>query len=164
MSGTNVAGGNSFVASIDALKLVLLGDERWTSVSGINATLEAPPKKEGGTATHVRFVTGGLSYGDLKLTRAVDEKSILLVNWFASHAHAVIPGTGSVRLMRPDGSTLHTYNFHHLVPINYTGPDLGMDKGTSVATESVTFKHYGFADSLLGMAAGAVMGAVGSLI
>lgn len=164
MSGSNVAGGNSFVASIDMLKVVLLGDERWTSVSGINATLKNDPKPEGGTASHVRFVTSGLSYGDLKLTRAVDEKSILLVNWFASHAMAVIPGTGSVRLMRADGSTLHTYNFHHLVPINYTGPDLGMDKGTSVATESVTFKHHGFADSLLGMAAGAVMGAVSSLI
>jgi len=164
MSGSNVASGNSFVASIDMLKAVLMDDERWISVNGINATLEATPKKEGGTATHVRFTTGGLSYGDLKLTRAVDEKSILLINWFASHANAVIPGTGSVKIMKPDGSTLHTYNFSHLVPINYTGPDLGMDKGTSVATESVTFKHYGFADSLLGMAAGAAMGAVKSMI
>jgi len=164
MSGTNVAPGNSFVASIDMLKAVLLDDERWITVSGINASLEVTPKKEGGTSTHVRFTTGGLSYGDLKLTRAVDEKSILLINWFASYAQVVIPGTGSVKIMTPAGKTLHTYNFSHLVPINYTGPDLGMDKGTSVATESITFKHYGFADSLLGMAAGAVMGAVKSLI
>ena len=164
MSGTNVASGNSFVASVDMLKAVLLGDERWISVSGISASLENTPKPEGGTSSHIRFVTGGLTYSDLVLTRAVDEKSILLVNWFASHAQAVIPGTGSVRIMKADGSTLHTYNFSHLVPINYKGPDLGMDKGTSVATESVTFKHHGFADSLLGMAAGAVMGAVKSLI
>lgn len=164
MSGSNVTGGNNFVASIDMLKAVLLNDERWISVSGISATLEATPKKEGGTSSHVRFTTGGLSYGDLKLTRAVDDKTILLVNWFASHSSLVIPGTGSVRILKPDGSTLHTYSFHHLVPIAYNGPDLGMDKGTSVVTESVTFKHYGFADSLLGMAAGAVMGAVKSLI
>jgi phage tail-like protein len=164
MSGTNVASGNSFVASIDALKAVLLNDERWITVSGISATLDTTPKPEGGTSSHTRFVTGGLSYADLVLTRAVDEKSGLLVNWFASHSNVVIPGTGSVRIMKPNGSTLHTYNFHHLVPINYKGPDLGMDKGTSVATESVTFKHYGFADSLLGMAGGAVMGAVKSLI
>lgn len=156
MSGTNVASGNSFVASVDALKIVLMGDERWITVSGISASLKAEPRDEGGTSTHQRFVTGGLSYSDLVLTRAVDEKSILLVNWFAGHSHAVIPGTGSVRIMKPDGSTLHTYNFSHLVPISYRGPDLGMDKGTSVATESVTFKHYGFADSLIGMAAGAI--------
>jgi phage tail-like protein len=164
MSGTNVAGGNSFVASIDMLKVVLLGDERWINVSGISATLQTEDKAEGGTATHKRFMTKGLEWGDLTLTRAVDEKSILLVNWFASHAHMVIPGTGSVRIMKANGSTLHTYNFHHLVPKAYKGPDLGMDKGTSVVTESVTFKHYGFADSLLGMAAGAVMGAVSSVI
>ena len=164
MSGTNVAGGNSFVASIDMLKAVLLNDERWITVSGINASLKPTPRPEGGTSSHVRFTTAGLDYGDLKLTRAVDEKSFLLVNWFASYSQIVIPGTGSVRLMRADGSTLHTYNFHHLVPVNYTGPDLGMDKGTSIATESITFKHHGFADSLLGMAAGAVMGAVKSLI
>lgn len=164
MAGQNVAGGNSFVASIDMLKAVLLNEERWISVSGISATLKAEAKEEGGTSSHVRFVTSGLSYADLVLTRAVDDKTILLVNWFASHAHAVIPGTGSVRIMKPNGSTLHTYNFSHLVPISYRGPDLGMDKGTSVATESVTFKHHGFADSLLGMAAGAVMGAVSSLI
>ena len=164
MAGQNVAGGNSFVASIDALKRVLQGEERWISVSGISATLKAEPKDEGGTSSHVRFVTSGLSYADLVLTRAVDDKTKLLVNWFASHSQSVIPGTGSVRLLKPDGSTLHTYNFAHLVPINYKGPDLGMDKGTSVATESVTFKHYGFADSLLGTAAGAVMGAAKSLI
>lgn len=164
MSGSNVAGGNSFVASIDALKVVLLGDERWITVSGISATLKAENKDEGGISSHTRFVTSGLSYADLTLTRAVDEKTILLVNWFASHAQLVIPGTGSVKLLKADGSTLHTYNFSHLVPISYKGPDLGMDKGTSVATESVTFKHYGFADSLLGMAAGAAIGAVKSLI
>ncbi len=164
MSGTNVASGNSFVASIDALKAVLLDDERWITVSGISATLKSENLNEGGTASHTRFVTSGLSYTDLVLTRAVDEKSILLVNWFANHSKVVTPGTGSVRIMKPDGSTLHTYNFSHLVPVNYRGPDLGMDKGTSVATESVTFKHYGFADSLLGMAAGAAMGAVKSLI
>lgn len=156
MSGKNVASGNSFVASVDMLKAVLLNDERWITVSGISATLKAENKEEGGTSGYTRFVTSGLTYADLVLTRAVDEKSLLLVNWFASHSQMVIPGGGSVRLMRPDGSTLHTYNFSHLVPINYKGPDLGMDKGTSVATESVTFKHHGFADSLLGMAAGAI--------
>ncbi|MEO5679558.1 MAG: phage tail protein [Acidimicrobiales bacterium] len=153
MAGINVASGNSFVATIDALKKEL-GDERWITVSGISATLKTEPMDEGGTSTHQRFVTGGLSYSDLVLTRAVDEKSKALVSWFASHAYKVIPGTGSVRIMKPDGKPLHTYSFSHLVPISYKGPDLGMDKGTSVATESVTFKHYGFADTLNGTSAG----------
>jgi len=109
-------------------------------------------------------VTGGLSYSDLVLTRAGDEKSILLVNWFASYSHTVIPGTGSVRIMKPDGKPLHTYNFAHLVPISYKGPDLGMDKGTAVVTESVTFKHYGFADALLGTASGSGGNAAKSVI
>ena len=158
MSGTNVAGGNSFVASIDALKVVLLGDERWTSVSGISASLKSENREEGGTASHTRFVTSGLSYSDLVLTRAVDEKSRLLVDWFAGHIYAILPGTGSVKILKPDGKTLHTYTFHNMVPINYKGPDLGMDKGTSVVTESVTFAHHGFADKLNG-SAGASNGA-----
>jgi len=163
MAGTNVASGNSFVASIDALRGVL-GEERWISVSGISAILKTEPREEGGTATHTRFVTGGLSYTDLVLTRAVDDKSKALVNWFASHAYRVVPGTGSVRILKSDGYLLHTYSFSHLVPVNYKGPDLGMDKGSSVATESVTFKHYGFADSLNGTAAGAAVAPAKSLI
>lgn len=153
MAGTNVATGNSFVATIDALKSEL-GDERWLTVSGISMTLKVEPREEGGVVTHTRFVTGGLSYSDLTLTRAVDEKTTKLVNWFAKHAHKVVPGTGSVRIMKPDGKTLHTYSFNHLVPVSYKGPDLGMDKGGSVITESVTFKHYGFADNLTGTSAG----------
>ncbi len=154
MAGTNVASGNSFVATIDALKKEL-GDERWITVSGISATLKTEPAKEGGTSTHEAFVTGGLSYSELTLTRAVDEKTTKLVNWFAGHAHKVIPGTGSIRIFKPDGKVLHTYSFSNLVPVSYKGPDLGMDKGGSVVTESVTFKHHGFADSLNGTSTGA---------
>jgi len=146
------------------LKVVLMGDERWITVGGISATITPTNKEELGTLTHTRFITSALTYGDLVLTRAVDDKSGMLVNWFASYATVVIPGTGSVRIMKSDGSTLHTYNFSHLIPISYKGPDLGMDKGTSVITESVTFRHHGFADSLLGMAKGAVTSAVKSLI
>ena len=55
-----------------------------------------------------------------------------------------------VAVRKPDGETLHTYTFHNMVPIAYKGPDLGMDKGSSVVTESVTFAHYGFSDKLNG--------------
>jgi phage tail-like protein len=158
MSGTNVASGNSFVATVDVLKSVLMNDERWISVSGISATLAKEPREEGGNAAYTRFITKGLSYSDLVLTRAVDEKSRLLVDWFAGHIYAILPGTGSVKILKPDGKTLHTYTFHNMVPINYKGPDLGMDKGTSVVTESVTFAHHGFADKLNG-SAGAPNGA-----
>lgn len=144
----NRALGNSFVATVDSLKAEL-GDERWITVSGITMNLKVEPRDEGGVVTHTRFETGGLSYSDLTLTRAVDEKTPKLVNWFAKHAYKVVPGTGSVRIIKPDGSTLHTYTFNHMVPITYKGPDLGMDK-SGVITESVTFKHYGFADSLNG--------------
>jgi phage tail-like protein len=154
MAGTNVASGNSFVATVDVLKGVLGNDERWINVSGISATLAKEPREEGGNAAFTRFITKGLSYSDLVLTRAVDEKSRLLVDWFAGHIYAILPGTGSVKIFKPDGKVLHTYTFHNMVPINYKGPDLGMDKGTSVVTESVTFAHHGFADKLTGSAAG----------
>ncbi len=155
MAGSNVASGNSFVVTVDVLKAVLMGDERWLTVSGISAALAKEDREEGGNAAFTRFVTKGLSYTPLVLTRAVDEKSSRLVDWFAGNIYAVQPGTGSVRILKPDGKTLHTYTFHNMVPINYKGPDLGMDKGTSVVTESVTFAHHGFADKLNGSAAGA---------
>jgi phage tail-like protein len=154
MSGSNVAIGNSFIATVDVLKGVLGNDERWITVSGISATLAKEPREEGGNAAFTRFVTKGLSYSDLVLTRAVDEKSRLLVDWFAGHIYAILPGTGSVKILKPDGKVMHTYTFHNMVPINYKGPDLGMDKGTSVVTESVTFAHHGFADKLNGSAGG----------
>jgi len=155
MAGTNVASGNSFVATVDALKSVLGGDERWITVSGISAAFKVDPKEEGGISTHTRFMLGPLSYTDLVLTRAVDEKSTKLINWFASHANKVVPGTASVRILRPDGKLLHTFSFSNVVPTNYKGPDLGVDKGTAIATESITFKHHGFADNLTGMSGGA---------
>ena len=154
MAGTKVASGNSFVATIDALKAEL-GDERWITVSGISATLKSDPKPQGGTPTHEQYVFSGLTYSDLTLTRAVDDKSSKLINWFAGHALKVIPGTGSVRIFTPDGKVLHTFSFSNLVPVSYKGPELGMDKGGSVVTESVTFKHHGFADSLNGTSAAA---------
>lgn len=150
MSGINVASGSSFVATVDVLKQVLQNDERWISVSGISATLEKEPKQEGGQAAFQRFITKGLSYSDLVLTRAVDDKSAKLIDWFANHIYSILPGTGSVRILKPDGKTLHTYTFANMVPINYKGPDLGMDKGSSVVTESITFAHHGFADALQG--------------
>jgi len=164
MSGTNVASGNSFVATVDVLRGVLGNDERWISVSGISATLAKENKEEGGQAAFQRIITKGMTYSDLVLTRAVDDKSAKLIDWFASHIYAILPGTGSVKILKPDGKTLHTYTFANMIPINYKGPDLGMDKGTSVATEAVTFAHHGFADSLLGQAGAAVIGAVKSLI
>ena len=152
MSGTKVASGNSFVATVDVLRDVLGGDERWISVSGINVALDKETREEGGQSAYTRIITKGLKYTDLVLTRAVDDKSARLVDWFAGHIYSIVPGTGSVRIMTADGKVLHTYTFHNMIPINYKGPDLGMDKGTSVVTESVTFAHHGFADKLNGAA------------
>ena len=117
----------------------------FTGCSGLSAQYEAFEWKEGGDNGTVARLPGRLSYGNVKLTRAVDADSGKLAAWFSQQQSQPARRTAVIQLYDGNRSMVTSWTLEGAWPVCYTGPELttGPD-GNAVAVETLEVSHQGF--------------------
>ena len=117
----------------------------FTGCSGLSAQYEAFEWKEGGDNGTVARLPGRLSYGNVKLTRPVDQDSQSLAVWFSKQQHQPARQTATIKLYDGNRSMVASWTLAGAWPVSYTGPTLatGPD-GNAVAVETIELAHQGF--------------------
>jgi phage tail-like protein len=117
----------------------------FTSLEGMSVEYEVKQYAEGGENTYLHALPGRLKWGNIKLTRPVDGRSVPLGVWFLmiSKGLDVVPRqVARVRAFNDNGSEVAEWIFDGVWPVKYTGPSFSVGDG-KVATESFEFAHTG---------------------
>ncbi|HEV2372547.1 MAG TPA: phage tail protein [Streptosporangiaceae bacterium] len=130
----------SFDVQIDGVSVAT-----FTGCSGLSATYEAFEWKEGGDNGTVVRLPGRLSYGNVKLTRAVDSDSGKLAAWFSQQQQQPARKTAVIKLYDGNRSMVTSWTLEGAWPVCYSGPTLTTsEEGQAVAVESLELSHQGF--------------------
>lgn len=137
MAGTGIAA--AFQVEIDGIDLGL-----WTSCSGLGATYEVESYAEGGQNRFVHKLPGRLTFGNIKLKRAVDDQSAMTAAYLGSVlVSTVARTTAAITLFDTEGEEVARWQLIEVVPVSWKGPDLGSGK-SEVAEEELELAHHGF--------------------
>jgi len=117
----------------------------FTGCSGLDAQYEVLEWREGGGNGAVARLSGRLSHGNIKLTRAVDADSGKLAAWFSQQQRRPIRSNAAIRLFDGNHSVVTTWTLEGAWPVRYSGPVLTTGpEGDAVAVETLELAHEGF--------------------
>jgi phage tail-like protein len=136
----NPANAMRFDVTIDGLEL-----GSFTSLDGISAEYEVLQYPEGGENTYIHQLPGRLKYGNIKVTRPVDDDTVPLGIWFQliSKGLDLVPRqVARIRAFNNDGEEVAEWIFDGVWPVKYTGPSFSVDS-SKIATEVFEFAHTG---------------------
>ena len=143
----------SFAASGDPalvlrFGLVVAGHEavfdNVTACEGLDAHYDVYEFNEGGAAGGHRLPTG-ISYSNVRISRAVDHKSAALAEWFAEVRSKLVRKDAAVIAFRGKDheAVVAQWNLRGVWPVRYSGPKFS-SAGTAVAIETIELAHLGF--------------------
>lgn len=112
----------------------------FSACEGLNAEREVEEVKEGGNNEYVHRFPGRMKYQNIKLTRAVDDKSGQIAHWFSDGRRG---GTAKVEVRDGNNKVVATWSLRDTWPVKYTGPQLNAATN-GVATEVLELVHHGF--------------------
>lgn len=115
----------------------------FTSCEGLGCEVVVEQREEGGNPYFVHQLPGRLKYTNVKLTRPVNGDTKNVAKWFASMATQVKRTNAEIIAMTQDGTHVATWGLTQVIPVKWTGPQLGVDS-PKVATESLELAHHGF--------------------
>ena len=125
----------------------------FTKVEGLGAKYDIVSVKEGGENGFVHKLPGRIEYDDVKLTRAVDEKSSMIASWFTSHHRGIGKlGLGqlanaTISALDPDDGVVASWSLVGVLPVRYSGPSFQAGS-SNVLTETLELSHQGFWGSM----------------
>ena len=129
----------AFQVTIDGIDLGL-----WTSCTGLSAKYEVETWAEGGQNRFVHKLPGRLTFENIKLKRAVDQQSAMTAAYFGSvMVSTVARTTAAITLYDAERSEIASWQLIEVVPVSWTGPQLGAGK-SEVAEEELELAHHGF--------------------
>ena len=115
-----------------------------TACEGLDAHYDVYEFSEGGAAGGHRLPTG-VSYANVRISRAVDHKSTALAEWFAEVRSTLVRRDAAV--IAYQGSNQETvvasWNLRGVWPVRYSGPKFSA-AGTAAAIETIELAHLGF--------------------
>jgi phage tail-like protein len=112
----------------------------WSKIDGLGYEYQVTEYREGGVNGYTHKLVGPVKYTNLRLTRAVDESSMLVAAWLSSNLVKVVPQTMAITAMDSAGSDITTWNLAGVVPVKWSGPSLDIF-GNQVATETLELAY-----------------------
>lgn len=117
----------------------------FTSCDGLGVEVQIEQREEGGNQFFVHQLPGRLKYTNIKLTRSINQDTQQVAAWFASMASSVKRTNAQIVARTPMGESVAQWGLLGVIPVRWTGPQLGAD-ATKVATETLELAHHGFFD------------------
>ncbi len=148
-----------FTVKIDGMEL---GD--WTKCDGLSMEFHVQEYEEGGMNSFIHRIPGRAKYGNIKLSRPLNNKSQAVSAWMTSLMAMVKRQTAEISVMDSSGNQITQWNLVGVYPVKWSGPTLDAD-GKMIATETLEIAHNGFVGEMggAGGVAGAAMTAAGYL-
>jgi len=112
----------------------------WSKIDGLGYEYQVTEYREGGVNGYTHKLVGPVKYTNLRLTRPVDEGSMLVAAWLSSNLVKVVPQTMAITAMDSAGSDITTWNLAGVVPVKWSGPSLDIF-GNQVATETLELAY-----------------------
>lgn len=134
---TNPYLGFRFLVEIDAL--IVAG---FSSVSGLEITLETEDVEEGGVNTHTHTLPKRFDYPNIELERGLTDSTELL-EWVQAVRNGDIDRrNGRIVVLDSQGKESWGWEFHGAYPVTWSGPDLNAEQ-SEVAIERLELTHRG---------------------
>ena len=118
----------------------------WTKIESLGFKFNVTEYREGGVNGYMRKFIGPVSYENLKLSRPLDESSLLVAAWLAATFVKVVPQTMSISALDSEGNEVTQWNFSGVVPVRWSGPTLDIN-GNQVAIETLELAY----DEMIGL-------------
>lgn len=115
----------------------------FTSCDGLGCEVVVEQREEGGNPFFVHQLPGRLKYTNVKFTRPVNRDTEKVAKWFSSMATEVRRTGAEIVAMTQDGKRVASWGLIGVIPVRWTGPQLGVDSA-KVATETLEIAHHGF--------------------
>jgi phage tail-like protein len=144
----NPAQQNRFKVIIDELPL-----GSFTKCDGLKASYEIKEYKEGGQNSFVHHIPGRVNYGNITLTRPVDDSTKAVGVWFSSFRVAVRRATATIVALDAVGEEVFAWVVSGVFPVSWSASGLDAN-GNGVLTETLELSHDGFNE--VGMGASAI--------
>jgi len=120
-------------------------DSSFQEVSGIGATLETEPVKEGGENDMVYRMPKNVSFPKLELKRGIAALDSELVSWCQDcilnfRTRKIKPKLVYVRLLNEEGRVLHGWSFANAIPVEWQMGAFNAQKN-EVALETIKLEY-----------------------
>jgi phage tail-like protein len=113
-----------------------------TACEGLDARYDVYEFSEGGAASGHKLPTG-ITYSNVKISRAVDHRSADLARWFGTVRQALQRTKASVVAYDANADEVARWDLEGVWPVRYTGPRF-TSSGTAAAIETIELAHTGF--------------------
>jgi phage tail-like protein len=135
---TDPATGARFDVTVDGVDV-----GSFTACEGLGAEYEIFEYQEGGENGFTHRLPGPLKYSPIRLTRAVDDHSGALANWFSTFRAPAERSTASITAFDHTGNRIAQWQLVGLFPSRWIGPTFAAD-GNQVVKEILELVHNGF--------------------
>ena len=117
-----------------------------TACEGLDASYEVYSFSEGGAPGGHKLPTG-ITYSNVRISRAVDRKSAALARWFGSVRKELRRTAASVVAYDANSDEVARWDLMGVWPVRYTGPRF-TSSGSTAAIETIELAHTGFHGSI----------------
>jgi phage tail-like protein len=124
--------------------LISLGT--WSKIEQLGFEYEVTEYREGGVNNYIHKIVGPVKYDNLRLSRPIDQSSMMVAAWLAANLVKIVGQTMSVTALDSAGNDVTQWNFVNVVPVKWTGPSLDVN-GNQVAMETLELAY----DEMIGL-------------
>ncbi len=127
----------------------------FTSVSGLQVTVQTEEVQEGGQNGFARKLPGRMDWPNITFAKGLTESDALF-DWmskssgegFAANSNKLTRTTGAITAIAADGTMLRSWSLSGVYPVRWKGPDFSVT-GSDALTEELEIAHEGFRSSTL---------------
>ncbi len=112
----------------------------WTKIEGLGFSYAVEDYREGGVNAYTRKIIGPLKYENVRLSRPVDQDSMLVALWLTANLIKIVPQMMSITALDSKGNDVTQWNLSSVVPVKWTGPTLDVN-GNQVAMETLELAY-----------------------
>ena len=124
--------------------LITLG--LWSKIEQLGFSYQITEYREGGINGYTHKLVGPVKYENVRLSRPIDESSMIVAGWLASNMVKIIGHTMSIAALDSAGNEVAQWNLSNVVPVKWTGPSLDIN-GNQVAIETLELAY----DEMIGL-------------
>ncbi|MDH6121440.1 phage tail protein [Kitasatospora sp. GAS204B] len=138
---------NTFATSV-FFRLTIGGNDlgQFSTCSGLGAQVEIQQYAEGGNNGFAWQLPGRITWSNITLTRAVTADTTKIARWLDEIIRRVEPKNGEIVVLRPDLSTIVSWQVLGIVPVRWQGPSFD-PSNSQVALETLEIAHMGLRPS-----------------
>ena len=141
-SDARIAIASRFWVTVDGIDL-----GGWSKVDGLKVSFKLYKYEPLGHNGHIPVLPDRLDYGQITLTRAINDKDSPKVRtWLAERAGGTSDGTGSITVLGADFQPVMGWGLRGVYPTEWSAQTLDAG-GKNIALEVLKLAHEGFLDA-----------------